>query len=657
RHYKSVNDFDKANEYFDKIGSVNAWQLAGTFENISASGFDNDYAPITHPEPDAKFENKNGAPVEWYELPGTMNRWVDLTYHYIYGNSVIFAQSFAQSPEDRDVQFRIGTSGSVKVWINDELVLSEDEELNNDLDTYIVNTRLKKGNNRLLVQVGESEIDAMNFMVRITDEKGTPYTDIDYSTKYAAYPKGTGKKAERADSFVESFFSEKVKSDPDNLLNYIILSEALQRNGKAQESKKVLNEALELAPQSVYVHLGLLKAYNTLDNSTASSMIVEKLKSLPGESTFGLHVKINEAFEDQDLEGAEELIKELEETYHEDLTLLMYQIKLASSNQDIEGLVRLGEQGYKQYPDNYALVNIKYAIEKKMKGNTSGAIKLLEKYADKYYSYQAINTLSDYYFEIGNNKKGFAYLEKLIEANPIASGFLGSISKKYLGKGDYDKALEYAERALGMAPYVSNTYSKIAKIYEEKDNNTEAVSYYKKALVYDPTEYDVRRRLRKLSGEKEDMFSRFEDPDVDELFASAPEAEEYPEDNSLILLDEVNKVVYDGGASEEKHHLVVKVFNSAGIDSWKEYYVPHYNNENYLIEKAEVVKKDGSRVKADVSGNHVVFTALEEGDGIYLSFRKEIYFFGGIKGHFWDQHYFSLFYPSKVLSLKSSIQV
>ncbi|MFA0964600.1 transglutaminase domain-containing protein [Roseivirga sp. BDSF3-8] len=648
RHYRAINEFDKAEEQFDKIGAITEWQLAGVFENISASGFDNNYEPITHPEPTAKFVNKNGAPVEWIDLPGTRDRWVDLTYHFMYGNSVVFAQSFVNSPDERDVQLRIGTSGSVKVWINDELILKEEEELNNDLDNYVVNTHLRKGNNRLLVQVGESELSALNFLARITNEQGMPMSDLTFSKRYATYPKGTGTKAVVVKSPTEIFFYNKIEKEPANLLNYMILAEALNHNGKGQESREALTKALKVAPQNSFVHLGLISAYNTLENETETSMLIEKLKNLPGATNFALQIKINEAFDNKDIEEAGNLINQLEETYHEDITLIMYKIRLASSNQNLEELVKLAESAYKKYPENYAMVNMKYALEREMKGNVTGAVKLLDRYAKENFNYQAITTLSDHYFEAGNDKKGFAYLEKLLEANPIATGYLGNISQKYAGKGEYDRALEYAKRSLAIAPFVSATYSKIGKIYEEKGEDSEAKKAYEKALVYDPTEYEVRKRLRKLNGEKEDMFARFDDPDVDALLKNAPSGAKYPEDNSLILLDEVTKVVYEGGASEERHNLVAKVFNPAGIDSWKEYYVPYYGNESFLIEKAEVIKKDGSHVKADVQGNHVVFTALEEGDGIYLSFRKKIYFFGGIKGHFWDQHYFTLFYPSLV---------
>ena len=153
----------------------------------------------------------------------------------------------------------------------------------------------------------------------------------------------------------------------------------------------------------------------------------------------------------------------------------------------------------------------------------------------------------------------------------------------------------------------------------------------------------VRAKIRELKGNRP-IFEFFDEPDLYALFENAPEQDKYPEDNSLILLDEVQRVVYGRGASEEKHYMAVKIFNASGIDAWKEMYVP-YSNQRYNIEKAEVIKKDGSKIKAEISGSHVVFTTLEEGDGIIIIYKLQDSRHVGLEGNFWDKHYFSMYVP------------
>ncbi len=136
------------------------------------------------------------------------------------------------------------------------------------------------------------------------------------------------------------------------------------------------------------------------------------------------------------------------------------------------------------------------------------------------------------------------------------------------------------------------------------------------------------------------MFDYFEEPDLYDLYENSESADDYPEDNSLIILDETQKIIYERGGSEEKTYLLVKVFNPTGIDVWKEYSVGYAD-----IIKAEVLKKDGNKLKAETRGGHIVFTNLEEGDAILLIYKRELANYGRLMKEFWGREYFNLFYP------------
>ena len=187
RHFESGNQFDQADAEYNKIGSINNWDITGEFENISTSGFDRKFDAIDHPEANAVFTNKHGAKIGWHTITDIRHdRWFDFTYYTAYENSIIFSQTFVKSEQDADVQLRIGVSGSVKVWVNDALILAVPEERNNDLDSYIQTIKLNKGYNRVLVQVGESYAGRLNFLLRITDNNGHPIPNLTCQSKSAA---------------------------------------------------------------------------------------------------------------------------------------------------------------------------------------------------------------------------------------------------------------------------------------------------------------------------------------------------------------------------------------------------------------------------------------------------------------------------------------
>jgi len=168
---------------------------------------------------------------------------------------------------------------------------------------------------------------------------------------------------------------------------------------------------------------------------------------------------------------------------------------------------------------------------------------------------------------------------------------------------------------------------------------------YEKAIYYNPLDYETRSVYREYSGQKE-IFSYFDEPDLDELYKNSPSSEDYPEDNSLVLWDETQKVVYETGGSEEKRYFLVKVFNPTGVDAWKEYYIYGIGKSANII-KAEVLKADGNKLKAETSGRQIVFTNLEKGDAILLIYSQKVYQYGKLLKHFDAQEAFTHFYPTK----------
>ena len=136
--------------------------------------------------------------------------------------------------------------------------------------------------------------------------------------------------------------------------------------------------------------------------------------------------------------------------------------------------------------------------------------------------------------------------------------------------------------------------------------------------------------------------------DAYELFKNAPKAEDYPDDNSVVLLNEMQRVVYPEGATEEKAEMLVKVFNQNGIDSWKQYGIAYNRySQRLIIDKAEVLKKDGNKLQAEKNEGMLVFTNLESGDAVHVSYRLENYNTGKLAQHVWEQFNFNSEFPVK----------
>lgn len=655
KHYERLGDFPKAESYYKQINSVNNWKIAGTFENISASGFDKNYSPIRAKNNDEKYTNKVGAQVQWIDITGPRkDQWVDFSYYFYYEQSIMFAQTFINSPDQREALLRIGTSGSIKVWLNDKLIVSLSEETNNDVDTYLMKVKLSKGSNRLLLQVGESEgIGACNFLTRITDLNDHYYTDISYSKDFQPYSTSdTAYKVEIYRNPYEEFFEKKIKEEPDNMLNYVLLTEAYSRNEKKHEMRSVLKEARLKAPNSSYVSYLFLTLYLKTHNRTLLSKEIEWLKEHDPKSYFSLTYQVEEAFEKENYDEAAKLLDQIEDQFGTDNKsnlqyLLENRIKVAAQKEQIEEMVKLVNQAYDKFPHTYNLVNMKSLLDKAITKDTKKSISIWEKYTKDIYSETAYLNLANNYFDIAKVDKALKIYDMLIKNDPLAIGYVYSLGEKYFNLQQYDKAAECYLKCIKQSPYISNYWAALGLVYEQSGKKDLAMDAYKKCLMYNPTSYKEREKLRNLENKK-DIFTHFDSVDVYQLIKGAPSIKEYPDDNSIILLHDVQKVVYGDGASESKEIIVIKTLNKEGVDEWKEYSIYYnYYSQKLIVEKAEIIKSNGSKVTAERNDNNLVFTALEPGDAIHITYKIQDYYSGSLAKHIWDKQYMSGFYPTK----------
>ena len=646
-HFMACNLPDKAREHFNKIGTVDAWSLVGEFENISESGFDKPFSPITKPEPDALFTNKNGAKVNWFPMKGNRpDKWVDFTYHFFAENSVLFAQSFVTSPADQEAIIRTGTSGSLKCWVNDGLVLSESEERNNDLDTYQARIRLNKGVNRILIEVGASEINRSNFMLRLTDGEANPLQGLTYSSVYQGYTKsGQNALPPRIPVFAETYFEDKIANGKGGVIDHLMLANAYLRNDKGYEARRILAAAQKLAPQCSYLRIKQIEAYNRSGNETEAKITLEWLKENDADNLLSLNLLLEEEVEKERYEAAQVIIDKIEKLYGPSEEVLIKRIALAAKEGKQDLLVRQIEGAYSLYPDNYAFVALKVDLEQTMNKSTSKAITILKKFLKTNYNNEAQKLLSDLYFGAGQASQGVEAYKSIILRSPWASNHLMNMGKYYFGTRDYAKALDYYKQCVEIAPDIYYFWSAMAQVYKEMGNDAQARTYYQKALELNPTDFEAREQLRKIQS-KPLAFEYFTKTDVYDIIRKSQGSSAFPDENSLVLLDEVQKVVYAGGVSEEKRIFVVKILKPDAIDRWKQYYVEHFAMQQYDVEKAEVVKANGSKIEGNSNGDEIVFSNLEVGDAVHVTYRLKSYNTGKLAGHFWETFHFNYFMPS-----------
>ncbi|MDR0296274.1 MAG: DUF3857 domain-containing protein, partial [Prevotellaceae bacterium] len=645
-HYQACNNRKKSEELYNKIGAISRWQMLGTFDNISSSGFTKDWGAVTKNQPGQLFKNKEEAEITWFtpsaERP---DRWFDFDYYFQLDNVILYAQTFLNSPTEQEVIMRVGTSGSLKVWMNDVKVMSIPEEHNCGMDIYACKVKLNKGTNRILIQIGQSEINNANFLLRLTDKNANPIPGLSNTPDYTAYTKApAAAQPELIPFFAEDFFEKQLQQYPGNMLNYLILAELYLKNDKSYEATKILKQAEAKAPQSSYIQYRLAEAYLRADNETDHSMAMENIKLQDPTSFYALQQFFNEAMQSEKYSEAEAINKQMKNLYGENILTETWDLGLASAQRRINDVIAINKALYKKYPHIYELMSSNYAILKNIQKDNKAATALLEDYIKKYYNSRAIETLSDSYMEQGKTAKSLKIWKQLVNEQPHALGLLYSYASLLNKSQRYKEALEIIDRLKKLNPYLSGIYSMEGYIYIGMGSSQQARTAFRKSIYYNPRSYDSRSQLRMLEDKKEitELFPKY---NIDSIIMNAPKAADYPSDHSVILLDDNQLVYYPEGAQEHRCQILVKVLNQAGIDTWKEYNI-YYQNQRLLLDKYEVIKSNGKKVRAETDNRGtVVFTNIEVGDVLHIEYRLQDYTSGIFSKHFFGQNLFQISVP------------
>lgn len=644
-HYVFSNEYIKAIDEWTLMGAIQNWQLTGPFENLSGSGFNGSYGPLSSADAETKVIGANNVEVNWF-TPLKLNKegWIFTYAHLPQQSAIVYAQSFVNAPEEMKILLNAGANGAIKIWVNDGLVISESKERVTELDYYKNYCTLKKGYNSILIQLGYTNNSLPNFIIRFTDQNYNTIKGLTSTAQKQAYIKNSN--AETANlikHFAEVFFEKKIAEEPRNLVNYILLSQTFLRDGHTTEARQTMEKALSLSPNNPLLKFELIQCLLKSENRTALAQEVEWLKENDPESYVNYQIKIQNFISEEKYTEAEEELKKMRSLYGEDENIMQLKASILGKLERVDELVELVNRNYTQNPENLAFLGMMFRLKKLINKDNKAALNVYENYLKTNFNYDVITQLANEYKAQGMNDKYVEILKKLKNVSGYDPRFASNLLNYYYENRNYSKALEYAEEALQLAPFTGTYWSNKALVHEAMNNKNEAITAYKKAIYFDRTTYEARKKLNVLE-QKIDLYKLLPETDAYALMKK-PLAD--MEHDFSYLLDEKGIIIYDEGASEEYVSYMAKLHTQKGIDSWKELYVPYNSNtQTLLIEKSEVIKANGSKVPAERNEEHIVFTGLEPGDAVYVKYRIQNYGKGRLGREFWDRFTFNSFVPS-----------
>ncbi len=649
-HYAAKDDAKKAHTIASPISNIIAWQYTGPFDNISDSGFDKNYPPIDHPQPDARFKSTNNSDIKWF-TPNAIepSGWQIVASSIKWDAGIIYAQSFVSAPADMDVILASGFTGKgCKIWVNDALIFSDREKRKTDFDVFSAPCQLKKGVNRVLFQLGLFDGDFTNFSARFLTKDGGVIQGLASSAVYAPYPTSTVPFPTPLPFFAEQFFEEKIKSAPKNLLNYYLLCETYLRALKSQEALDITTLALALAPDNILFRYQRLLCLIKLGNRTALSQEIEDFKRIAPEHLISIVYQYDEAVRNEKFDEAQELLDRWEKLCGKNASIYEKRIKLLLQRQKIQEAIPLIAEAYKVYPLEPYFANLTHDVELKLNKKPEAAIGVYTSFLRKYNYANLAFALATDYINQGMGAKAVDIYEKIEGLYPQESGATEKLLYYYLNIQDAKKAKVFSDKLLAMAPFHGTYWEDAAKISELAGNKQEALSNFQQALHYNPNDYDVRRQIRELQG-KPDFTTLMPAYNPFELYKKTKTTDKEGEFDWYYILDDHCAILYPERNSELYATLVIKILNEAGIDYWKEASISYDDSQQRLIvEKAEILKPNGSRITAEQNGAQLVMPNLQVGDGIHIRYRLANYAFGRMAREFTAATHFNAFVPTDI---------
>lgn len=641
-HYLFSHDFKKANSYLSEIGNIRNWQYTGPFENISHSGFYKDHGPAANPGSEAVFKSLTNADVKWFAPPNEIvDAWTPLIYQFSSATAVLYAQTFIYSGIDQTVYCCAGSSGSIKVWVNDKLLINESVERTTELDTYVSTCRLKKGVNRVLVQLGFTDNNYPNFSIRLTDDTFRPINGLSSTPVFAPYAREKDGVAESlVKPFAEKYFEQLIQDSPGNLVNYLLLADVYLRNSKVIEARTILDEAIRKAPQNSLFKMKMAEILIKEDNRTLLLEEVAKIRKLDPGCLLVMDLDMKDLLK---VQKYDELARQLEKRimqFGEDESTAEIKLALLLHEKKYEELIREVDLLYDRYPDNRAVLEMKYAVLKNVNKDNKGAIRLYEKYLKDNYHYKVYERYLEELSLLGENDKVLKMYHNMIDYFPYSPNEYYKLSKYYYRIKQYDKAELYVKKSIDLAPYNEVYWELLGDVYSERKNLNGALKAFEQSLLYDPNQYTIINKIRKLNGKKE-TYELIAQPEIDAVIREDDISQAKNTDYGYYyILDQKDVVIHPGGATEEFYNIAIRITNEKGVDRYKESSISYGNAHSLLIERAEVIKKNQSRLEGEKNENDIVFTNLEVGDVVVFKYSIRSYIYGRLAKHYWDLYYF-----------------
>lgn len=592
-----LGEYESTKDYISRLGLINEWLVIGPFDNVGGSGFYKVFPPEEEIDLNKVYTGKNGMEVKWFPTKSTFGIVKLGNLLYPTDSVTAYALTYIYSPSDRDVFIRSGSTGALTIWLNDTKILSQDIYRNIYIDQDIVKVRLNKGWNKLLVKVCEDN-NLWQFILRVTDERGSAIPELTYSLEPQKVKKGTEYKIVEDD----------VQQDYWSLVYAGII---YRKRGLWDKAEKSFLKALDIS-DTILPRYFLGITY--LDEGKTDEGISELRKVIASIPGF-VRAYVDLGWNRYDKGLYEEAIQLFQEglnygkNYSQLYAYLSWTYLMKGWIKDAEDTINESLRINPIHPLSYYVLGLIYEGRGWYNDAITTYKKLLE--IDKTF-YSAFSNLRTIYKNSGNYAEAILMTKERLDREPYNINLYLDLADLYMRSKMFTEAITLLEKANEISPYYPEIYEYLGNLYYELEHKEKAVLYWEKALEIEPGNIFLKDYLSFLKKET------YAIADISKLIKDTPTQKDYPDASAVIILDSAERIVRPDGTSSLTYHKVIKILNERGREIYGEVYIPYsLSSERVKILKARTIKPDGTEVEAtaihDVSlaeGYHLYSDAM-----------------------------------------------
>ncbi|MCK5578998.1 MAG: DUF3857 domain-containing protein [Planctomycetes bacterium] len=642
-NYLRQGKLKEARMKFQSLSFLTEWQIIGAFDNESRNGFKMAYPPEKKIDLDDEYDGKV-RPVRWraWSVPPIVDGYVNLdTLLQPNEKTVAYALSYVFVSTTTAVAFRMASDEGIKLWVNDEVVHSNDLKRRRCFfDQDVAPAVLFAGWNKVLVKSAETSGD-WGFRLRVTDPAGAPLKEWKQTADKNQIANFTPVKKEDKTTSVkpivnrgglddlESFVQENQLSSSAHFYLGCLYSARNHFDIQAKLNMKEFQKAVAVKPRSYfYYHLA-----RSLQRETAMAaereenqyrLALEKSLTLDGKcAVAALELAKYYYYSLHNVERSDDYLKTVF-GINPDFRVAKYlELQLLGAKGFITEVSRRKKSLVTQYPD-YPLFRLLLATELTGDSQVQKAVDIYQQWLEQvnYADNNVRFRLIDLYRRQGLVKRALEECNLVSELAPYNLRPYLKRAEIFEGLQNYPDALTECLKALTVAPENARLIAQKGDYFNWLGNQKAAREAWQEALRINPNNVWLKRYLEFIETDKVAFENPFKET-LESILARIGDKKPSEESAVYYLLDQqVSKVNKEGTRSSYVHR-VIKILNEKGVQDFNSIRVSYDPSRQSLkILTARVVHPDGSIEEARLGrGQFVGLPPLNINDIVDLEYK------------------------------------